>query len=401
MVNPRSNDRWSPLNLTVMRACGPTTDIVSSVGGIGALDAEYRQLYRVTDNTLPFARQEWHLAWCAHFLESNREIREEPLFCVVREGSECIGLVPLIRSRRRLGPLKLTTLRLLGADHGLTEIRTPLVKPGCERSVVRAVNQRLAQVSDWHWIDWSGVSGALAAALAHEAAPRWYHISQDFVLDLPHSWEEFRAGLKRNARESLRHCYNSLRRDSHPFEFEVARAPGEVRPALDRFLELHTLRANMTWGPPHPDRFGGREREFLYDVCARLAARDALRVFQLRIRGRIVAARIAFVVGDSVYLYYSGFDPLWARYSVMTTTLAEAFKYAIASGLRTVNLSPTAERSKLRWRPRLVEFHSAQVHRDVLSSRIVYGAYRAALGGLGFLSSVRQAAERAWARGQA
>ena len=379
----------------VVRAREPTTDIVSSVEGVGALDAEYQQLYSLTGNTLPFARQEWHLAWCTHFLKRNPQICEEPLFCVVRDGSECIGLVPLILSRRRFGPLKLTTLRLLGADPGLTEIRTPLVKPGCERSVVRAVNRRLEQVGEWHWIDWSGVSKPLAAALTHEATPRWYHISQDFVLDLPPSWEEFRADLKRNARESLRHCYNSLKRDGHPFEFEVARARNEVRPALDRFLELHTLRANMPWGPKHPDRFVDRSlRDFLYDVCERLAVRDALRVFQLRVRGRIVAARIGFVVGDSVYLYYSGFDPLWARYSVMTTTLAEAFRYAIASGLRSVNLSPTAERSKLRWRPRRVEFHSALVRRELLRSRIVCGAYRAALRGGSLLYAVRQVAKR-------
>jgi CelD/BcsL family acetyltransferase involved in cellulose biosynthesis len=358
-----------------------TCELVGSVEGIRALDADYEQLYRVTRNALPFARQEWHLAWCAHFLNRSPQIREEPLFCVLRDGSgECVGLVPLILCRRRVGPLNVVTLAVLGADPGLTEIRNPLVKPGCERAVVRAVHRRLAEVPDWHWIDWCGVSGALAEALKHEAAPRWYGMSQDFVLDLPSGWQEFRAGLKRNVRESLRHCYNSLRRESHAFEFVVTRRRSEVRPALDRFLELHTLRANMAWGPKHPDRFvGGSLRAFLYDVCERLAARDALRVFQLTIGGRIVASRIAFVVGDSVYLYYSGFDPLWARYSVMTTTLAEAFRYAIASGLKSVNLSPTREQSKMRWRPRRLDFHSALVHRESLRSRLVCAAYRAAL----------------------
>ena len=53
-----------------------------------------------------------------------------------------------------------------------------------------------------------------------------------------------------------------------------------------------------------------------------------------RSRGQIVAMRLGFVVDDSLYLYYSGYDPLWARYSVMTTTVAEALKYAIACGLQ-------------------------------------------------------------------
>ncbi len=200
----------------------------------------------------------------------------------------------------------------------------------------------------------------------------------DYLLDLPASWEDFHRGLKRNIRESLRHCYNSLRRDGHEFQLEVARERGAVRAALPRFLQLHRMRAEMPSGPRHPDRFGTPQRQaFLYEVCERLAARDCVRVFQLRIGADVVATRIGFAVADSIYLYYSGFDPAWARYSVMTTTLAEALKYAIAQGVRTVNLSPTGERSKLRWRPRLVLFHSAAVRREFLSSRTKYRAYQA------------------------
>jgi len=358
-----------------------TADIVVSVEGIRALAPDYEYLYRVTGNTLPFALQDWHLTWCAHFLNRNRQIQEQPLFHVLRTGAgECVAIVPLILTRRRLGPLKLATVGSIGADPGLTEIRTSLVKPGYERLTVRAVHASLAGVPDWDWVQWNGISGAMAEAMAHETTPQWYAASDDYILDLPSSWQEFRAGLKRNVRESLRHCYNSLRRDGHAFEFIVAREPEEVPRALERFFELHALRANMAHGPKHPNYFAGRSLQaFLRDICNSLAARDAVRVFQLRIGTEIVASRVAFVVGDSVYLYYSGFDPAWARYSVMTTTVAEAFRYAIAHGLTTVNLSLTGEQSKLRWRPRLVEFHSALVHREVLSSRIACTAYRVAM----------------------
>jgi CelD/BcsL family acetyltransferase involved in cellulose biosynthesis len=171
-----------------------------------------------------------------------------------------------------------------------------------------------------------------------------------------------------------------MRRDGHAFEFVVAREPAEVLPALERFFQLHALRANMVSGSRHPNYFASQSlQDFLRDLCKSLAARDAERLFQTRIGTGIVAARIGFVVGDSVYLYYSGFDPAWARYSVMTTTVAEALKYAIANRITSVNLSLTGERSKLRWRPRLVEFHSALVQREALGSRIVCRAYRVAL----------------------
>ncbi len=358
-----------------------TTDIVTTIDGIRALEPEYEHLYRTTGNTLPFALQDWHLSWCANFLNRDPHVQEWPLFFVLRDSiRECVAIVPLILTRRSLGPLKLATVSLIGADPGLTEIRNPLVKPGYERLCVRAVHESVATVPDWDWIQWSGIGEALAAAIACETSAQWCRTSNDYVLDLPSSWEEFRAGLKRNVRESLRHCYNSLRRDGHVFEFVVAREREEVRKALGRFLELHEMRAEMSWGTKHPNRFSHRSlQNFLYDVCDRLAARDVARVFQLRIGSETVASRIGFVVGDSLYMYYSGYDPAWARYSVMTTTVSEAFKYSIANGLRTVNLSLTREQSKLRWRPRLVEFRTALVGRQSLSSRIKCGAYHAAL----------------------
>ncbi len=365
-------------------AGGPTTaELVVDVEGIRALTPDYEHLYRVTGNTLPFARQEWHLAWCEHLLNHTQSASQEPLFCVLRKGDgTCVAIVPLILTRRRLGPLEVAAFGLVGADPALTEIRNPLVEPGYERATVHAVHQRLATMRGWDWIQWSGVSAALAEALSLEATPQWYQTVDDYVLDLPSDWPEFRVKFTRNLRESLRHCYNSLRRAGHTFEFVVARDRVEVRWALYRFLQLHTLRASMPRGPIHADHFTARSlRAFLYDVCDRLAARDVVRVFQLRIANEVVASRIGFVTGDSLYLYYSGFDPAWARYSVMTTTVVEALRYAIASGLKSVNLSVTGDQAKLRWHPRRVDFYSALVHRDAVRSRLACGAYRMALSG--------------------
>jgi hypothetical protein len=68
------------------------------------------------------------------------------------------------------------------------------------------------------------------------------------------------------------------------------------------------------------------------------------------------------------------------HFSLVCVTV-ETLRYAIANDLKTVNLSLTGEQSKLRWRPRRIEFRSALVRRDSLRSRLACGAYRAALSG--------------------
>jgi CelD/BcsL family acetyltransferase involved in cellulose biosynthesis len=351
-------------------------DTIRSVAGIAALRADYDRLSRVSSNTLPFALHEWHVAWCEHFLNCNPRIKEEPLFYVVRNlERECVAIVPFVICKRRLGPLKLVSVNFLGADPAITEIRAPLIEPGYEKITARAMQDHLAKEGAWDWVDWTDISDAFANSLDTQQL-HWQPGLSAYVLDLPSTWPEFRSGLKRNIRESLRHCYNSLKRDGHRFECIVIDRPEDIGDALDEFLRLHVMRANYRISVMHPDRFSSKvSRDFLYSVCRRLAARGAVRIFQLRIDSKIVATRVGFVVNDSLYLYYSGFDPQWARYSVMTTTVAEAIKYAIVQGLATVNLSPTKDISKTRWGPREVTYRSAYQQGARLHSGLAHRAY--------------------------
>jgi CelD/BcsL family acetyltransferase involved in cellulose biosynthesis len=285
-------------------------------------------------------------------------------------------LFPFIVCRRRVALLDVVSVNLLGADPAVTEIRAALIEPGYESLAARAVQDRLAKLGGWDWVHWTGISGPVAEPLALGRRLRWQPVLSDFVLDLAPTWEEFRLDLKRNIRESLRHCYNSLKRDGHEFEFEVMQDPAEMRAGLERFLELHALRANMQTSVIHPNRFESQvSREFLHDVCGRLAERGIVRLFALKIGAQAVAMRIGFVVGENLYLYYSGFDPEWSRYSVMTTTVAEAIKYAIAHGLKSVGLSPNKDFSKTRWGPRQVDYKAAIEQGAGLRSRLASRAY--------------------------
>jgi CelD/BcsL family acetyltransferase involved in cellulose biosynthesis len=373
---------------------------VTTLQGVAALRPSYEQLQRACHNTLPFAMHDWHVAWCNRILNSNPRIHDQPYFFVVRNSAgECVSILPFIVSRRRVGPIKIAAVNLLGADPNITEIRAPMMVPGYEHLIAHAVQSRLAKIDGWDWVHWTGISDAFGEALSAHCTVLWQPVQQDFVLDLAPTWEQFRSGLKRNIRESLRHCYNSLKRDNHAFEFRVVEAGPEVAAGIDRFFELHTMRANITNGVQHPDRFSSRIfRDFLHEVCQRFADSGALRLFQLKIGGVIVATRLGLVSGDSIYLYFSGFDPAWSRYSIMTTTVAEAIKYAIGQGFKTVNLSPYKDVSKTRWGPRQVDYTSVYQQGSRLRSRIARQAYLRARSGHGLQAWVQHLvpARRNW-----
>jgi len=84
---------------------------------VAELKGDFARLQAVTGNTLPFALFEWQLTWCRHFRRQDPAVVDEPMFYVVREHEgNCVAIVPLILTRRRVGMLKIVSRGLLGAD---------------------------------------------------------------------------------------------------------------------------------------------------------------------------------------------------------------------------------------------------------------------------------------------
>jgi CelD/BcsL family acetyltransferase involved in cellulose biosynthesis len=363
---------------------GVGVQVVTSRDGLSALRPDYERLNAIAHNGLPFLLHDWHLAWWEHFPNRSATIRDDlRVFVVRQQAGACVGIVPFVLTRRPgVRGIGVGVLNPIGADPYLTELRMPLVDPDHAALCARAVLRALDRDPSWDWIVWDGTNQvpAFQAVLA-DAAPLTDGPSMpDHLMDLAPTWEEFRTGLKRNIRESLRHCYNSLKRDGIEFELKVAATPDEVRDALPAFLELHAKRAAVKEGVAHPDRFQGEAaKAFLHSVAERLADRGLTRIFTLHIAGRPAASRMGFMVGESLYLYYSGFDPAFGKYSIMTTTTAEAIKYAISQGLKTVNLSAGTDVSKSRWGARVLEFSEATQVRDRARSRLAYRIFRAAV----------------------
>jgi hypothetical protein len=285
----------------------------------------------------------------------------------------------MVTLRPGFGQWGIRHLRFIGADPHLTEVRGALCEPAFERSCYAALREDIcARTDDLHWIQWTGIgteNGACEALEGHGL--RWEEGVACYVLDLPRSWKAFYDSRARSFKKSLRHCYNSLKRDGLEFALEVATKSSEAAPALADFFRLHAARAAQG-RTARPNIFRDSSfRAFLLDVCSRFAERDALRIFRLYVGNRLVATRIGFVLGNCLYLYYSGFDPAFTRYYVMTTTVAEAIRWAIDHGITSVNLSSGADESKLRWGPREVRYREATLVRSPALGSVTYKAVQA------------------------
>jgi len=357
-------------------------DRVTTIEQLDALAPEWRELEVRAGLRLPFSSASWACSWWRHFAESRLYVHDRLHVRAVRALPDglLVGVAPMmITERPSRGPLRLRVLQFFGQDPNLTELRTVLCEPLLEGAVYQALARDVASSpQEWDWVVWTGLKpGSEAETAVVEAGPVTFDEMQpNYILPLPADWDTFRSALPRNIKQSLRKCYNSLQQAGHSFQFVAAQTPAEIDRALTTLFQLHESRAADSSATYHANAYASpRARQFMREVCADLALRGQARVYELRIGGATVASRAAFVSGNHLFLYYSGFDPTWSRFSVMTTLVAEAIKGAILEGRAAVNLSFGRDESKLRWRPIEVPYRSATQISSRPRSRVLRATY--------------------------
>jgi Acetyltransferase (GNAT) domain len=308
----------------------------------------------------PFTHPLWMTTWARHF------VRPSELYVLaVHQGDTLVAVAPFYRRRFGLGAgLSATVLQLFGAvEHvTLTELSQVLIKPGLERPVLSAIMQHFGQCADmWDWVEivlppeqgwfepaWLPRCGTASGFVLHKGTRACV------VLPLPATWEELRADMKRNIKESLRRGVNSLKREGLSWDVNAAEDRDAMIRDVRQVAALHRARASINGKPRHADSLAQRtDRDFLRAVAPGMFASGHLIPYILRIEGQPAAGGLVLRANGTSFLSISGFDPRWWSYNVITTLSAECLRVAIARRDTLANLSPGPHGAKLRWSDRL------------------------------------------------
>ena len=335
-------------------------DSIRAYDDLVALAPAWHALEVASHIDVPFQTWEWVTCWWRHLREDSIGIRDSLCVLVVRDDhGELIAIAPLMLTERpAVGPIRVRFLQFIGADPNMTEVRSVLCPPEHAERCYAAIREHLARnESGWDWIEWEGPVGPTNSIRGLSAGLRAAAPKSAYVLPLSSTWQELRGSLRRNIKESLRKCYNSLRREGMAYQLTVVEQRSDLERALADLFRLHTARAQLKGTVAHMDVFESpRARAFVTEVCAALAERGIAKIFELRVDDKLVASRLAFQMSDTLYLYYSGWEPAYARFSVMTTLVSEVVQYAIRAQLGAVHLSTGGEVSKTRWGPAEVRY---------------------------------------------
>jgi CelD/BcsL family acetyltransferase involved in cellulose biosynthesis len=158
--------------------------------------------------------------------------------------------------------------------------------------------------------------------------------------ELPGSWDEFLAGLRKKDRHELRRKIRRLDRESENRQYAAANGDSLDGSMREFFTLLRASREDKS-DFLTPDR-----EKFFLDMAHELASRDQFRLYFLEVDGEKVAACICFDYGDDFLLYNSGYEPAYSRLSVGLINKALSIRTAIEENRKVFNFLKGNERYK-------------------------------------------------------
>jgi CelD/BcsL family acetyltransferase involved in cellulose biosynthesis len=326
------------------------------------LEAEWNALLQASGADSLFLTWDWLHTWWTH-LRGSRQL----YLLTVRSGAELVALAPLALAPvrlRRLVPLR--NLEFLGAGTVGSDYLDLIARPGWEDAALEAISDHVAQKR-------------LMIRLSERLDPHgwtWREASRDvcpFIRLEGQTWESYLSTLGSAHRYNFQRRLKNLYR-RHDVELRRVTSEDERGPALARLVQLHQAR----WDPR-----GGSEAfapglvSFHEEFTRRALARGWLRLSELRLDGRPVAALYGIRYGRTFSFYQSGFDPAFAKESVGLVLMGVTIRSAIEEGASEYDLLHGDESYKSQWAREVREL----AHLELYPPRLRGFLYQAA--GLG------------------
>ena len=347
-----------------------------------ALLPEWEALDAQMSPRSPHTSPIWCRLWWQYLRRRTISSRDEFFLHTVRdELGHLIAVAPLmITHKPALGPLRLRLLQFIGADPSMTEVRGLVCRIENQDEVIRSLIEYFTAYSnEWDLFLWRGLRvpelsinylNPLGGLDINDTLPC-------YVLDLPESWDKLIASVSSNTRKSIRKSYEYLERDGYKFFFQPRHRPEDLPAALNQFFTLHAARSLAKDMKEHRDQFTSQRQHIimLEDFARKMAERGQLLMLELEINEKVVATRIAFQLDKDLYLYFSGFNPDWRKYGVMTTLTSETIKWAIENGFKRVNLSTGNDLGKTRWRPLEILYYNKVQASPTWRGRLAFHIY--------------------------
>ena len=307
---------------------------IKSARELDFLRADWLALWKRSSTATPFQSPDWLIPWWRHF-----GIGQLFVLAVTNE-TRLVGLAPLFITNTR-------SLSLLGT--GISDYLDLLLDDRVCNDAAAAIFAHLCEHRNaWDECDFQNLRHTSPLLTMKSCAGFSERLQeQNFcpVVLLPASAQRYLDSLSHQLRHNLDYYQRRLA-TLGDVEIECAGEHnfGEL---FDAFVKLHEARWQMNSMPGV--LCDENVRSFHPEAATGFLASGALRLYALRINGRIIASLYGFHHAARTYYYLGGFDPEFKQYSPGTVLVAHAITEAIREGAREFDFLRGREDYKYRW----------------------------------------------------
>lgn len=306
---------------------------VQSPDELESLRADWFALWKRSSTATPFQSPDWLIPWWKHFGAGQ--------LCVVvlTDETRLAGLAPLF--------IRQNNLLLIGT--GITDYLDILIDDRVRTDGAALIFAHLCKHRcGWNQCDLENLRETSPLLTMNACDGLVEHVGQQNfcpVLLLPDSPQQFHDNLPRHLRQNLNYYQRKLS-TLGKVEFERAEEQNFAE-LFDTFVKLHAARWQMENMPGM--LWDQNVQSFHRSAAARLLSNGALRLYAMRIDGRIVASLYGFHHTGCTYYYLGGFDPEFKQYSPGTVLVGHAIVEAIREGAAEFDFLRGGEDYKYRW----------------------------------------------------
>ena len=317
---------------------GREVELREEVPYSGSLKREWEELLMASPFRNPFLTPTWNENWLRHFGQSL-----EAKALVFRDlNRNLVALGTFVGSEKEQEGKGFS---LLGSSD-VWDYRDLIIVPGWEEQVCRSLAGYLRE-SPWQYLELGGISEFSPTARYFPALMQscGFAVEQEMeevavYLDLPTAWETFLEGLNSKNRHELR---RKMRRLEKEMNFELSKAEDllALSGKMEIFFDLHRKSRKDKEEFMTPEM-----KSYFAEIAARFQERGWLSLTFLQIEGKEVATFFSFEFSGTEYVYNSGYDPEFSRFSPGIVLAALCIRQAIEKRMVRFNFLRGREKYK-------------------------------------------------------
>ena len=305
-------------------------------------------LQRSVDDKSIYLTHEWLSTWWKHFGGENKL----NILLIERE-HQVIGIVPLMKSKYRIGLVKYRLLETIGS---VNCNYVGLIPPENREEAVTALLAYLEEELGNNGLVLRLTLVPEDSKLLDILRRRHAQFSRKLVIQetvmtlapyisLPANWDEYFRSLGGRRRRRLRQALRSLKKE-HNVEFQKCTAD-DLEDWLSKFFDLHQRR----WQSVNVSGIfsNSKTKGFYRDIAVQFLKKNWLHFSYLTVDDEMVAAEYAFVYNQKFYSATAARDIRYSKYSIGHLHHMFLIKAAIENGLREFDFLKGDEPYKFYW----------------------------------------------------